>query len=193
MEWLTRILDTVTKAHRIPPQVLCAIAAIAGTLLFLPTAWLKVLGLDTVATSWRPWLGFAFLISVVLLGLQTAGWCIDKCRQRSARAKRMTSIRNALVSLDKREQAVLREFPIQGQHTIQAPINDPVVAGLLQKQVLVTVGRISTEGFDWPVTLSDDALANITDAMMGLPKEMNDNVRQRILDSRPEWMPRDYY
>lgn len=57
----------------------------------------------------------------------------------------------ALYNLDDKEIAVLREFFIQGQNTLQLPVGHPVVAGLIEKGILEQVGMIGENSLVGPL------------------------------------------
>ena len=75
--------------------------------------------------------------------------------------------------LDQNEIAVLREFLLQDRNTLQMPINEPVVAGLLSKGVLEQVsplGHSSVIGIEMSVRISSKVREIVTPQFVGWPE-----------------------
>jgi hypothetical protein len=193
VEWIKSIVGALTEVHKVPASVVSAIALITGALLFIDERSLAVLRLNAFVAAWGAWLGLVFIISAVVLGIQVVQFGISKVRPWRARRKLEARIISAIEDLDGKERAVLREFVIQEQKTIQAPVNDPVVAGLIDKGILVTVGRFSTEGFEWPMRLSEVARPLVTPDRIGLVNLDDEGAMRRIKNQRPGWAARERY
>lgn len=93
--------------------------------------------------------------------------------------------------LDEQEKAVLREFIIQGQNTMEMPVEDKTVAGLIYKGVLEKIGskgEYSVRGPMLPVVISPVAKKHMNPQMLGMPSVLTDETRQTLAESRPQFI-----
>lgn len=106
-------------------------------------------------------------------------------------AKRRDIIRSVR-ELDAEEQSVLREFYLQQAGTLEMPVEDRVVSGLIKKGILETTrdkGQYSAGGLMLPVIVTPPAKKHIKPRNIGLPKDLNDpSVREALAKSRPQYM-----
>lgn len=95
----------------------------------------------------------------------------------------------SLDEVDHAEKAVLREFIILGQHTIDLPVTDATVVGLLKKGVVrceSEYGRASLAGPLLPCSLHDAVRAIMTPERLGLPiGGLTEEDIARVRDARP--------
>ena len=105
------------------PKVLAGIALSSLALIVLPDPALKAIGLDTLRTSYRAWLGITFLVPTIILTVQGMAWIGGEVRRRSrkkeiqadldAQAARESAARRATETEERerleREMAQLRE------------------------------------------------------------------------------------
>jgi len=118
-----------------------------------------------------------------LLWTRTASICLAlKKKRRLTRHVR---------GLDEHEKSVLREFIIQEQNTIEMPVEDKTVAGMIHKGILEQVGskgEYSVRGLMLPVMISSTAKKRMTTKMLGMPQALTDETRKSLIDSRPEFI-----
>ncbi len=98
----------------------------------------------------------------------------------------------AVKQMDEDEKSVLREFSLQKSNTIEMPVEDVVVSGLIKKGILQTTrekGEISACGLMLPVVISPVAKKRITAKKIDLPKNITDeSVRDKLARTRPQFM-----
>lgn len=101
----------------------------------------------------------------------------------------------AVKRLDAGEQSVLREFFLQGANTLEMPVEDVVVSGLIRKGVLQTTrdhGQYAVCGLMLPVTLSPVAAQRVRPETVGLPPDihagLDEHLRDELARSRPPFM-----
>ena len=95
--------------------------------------------------------------------------------------------------LDPAEKAVLREFAIFNQNTLELPVEDPVVSGVIQKGLLQPTrekGEYSIKGLVLPVTLNPLARKRITPAVVDLPPDWEHNPERKkaLIMARPPFI-----
>lgn len=133
----------------------------SAALFYLPEAWLDGLHLAQVAEQYRFYLGAAVLVSAILLMVEGVAWWDERKqnalsprgwkRHRHWGSGSMGRQRQMTTTLTPGEQAVLREFAVQGLPTLHLPFEDPIVAGLLSKGVLRIAGRFARESVRGPL------------------------------------------
>jgi hypothetical protein len=105
---------------------------------------------------------------------------------------RRKDIVRAVRRLDDDEKSVLREFYIQKANTLEMPVEDRVVAGLIKKGVLQTTldkGEYASCGLMLPVILSATAQKHVKPSKIGIPADMNDPAaRDKLAKTRPAYM-----
>ncbi len=109
----------------------------------------------------------------------------------SRNAKRR-DVFKAVKQLDADEKSVLREFYIQQANTLEMPVEDRVVSGLLTKGILQTTqnkGQYSAGGLLLPTIITPAALKYITPKKIGMPANLDDPAaREALSTSRPQYM-----
>ena len=105
---------------------------------------------------------------------------------------RRRDIIKAIKQLDTDEKSVLREFYIQQANTLEMPVVDIVVSGLIKKGVLQTTrdkGQYSAGGLLLPVIISPAAQKHIKPKRINMPSDLNDPETREVLSkSRPQYM-----
>lgn len=187
-EWLGKLFDI----GKLPSKVVALVAAVSGALLFVPDDLQEPLQTRSLVTHHGAWVGLAFVASAGLLSLNCVLWA----GARVTRARRRWRFRARLLSesgrLDPAESAVLREFYLQQRDTLMLPVDEPSVAGLLNKGVLSTVGsmgRHTGAGVLWPVSIHED-LRGIEPSRFGLPADPTQQDIDRVVSARPAFMRR---
>ncbi|MCU0598864.1 MAG: superinfection exclusion B family protein [Desulfobacterales bacterium] len=93
--------------------------------------------------------------------------------------------------LDENEKSVLREFIIQGQNTIEMPVEDKTIAGLIHKGILEQIGskgEYSVRGLMLPVMISFACKKRLNPQILGMPPVLNDETRNTLIASRPKFI-----
>lgn len=101
-----------------------------------------------------------------------------------------SNILSAVQNLDFHEKALLREFFINGKSTLQLPIDNDTVVGLLNKYILYQAsdtGFTYLHGAYFSYSITEFARKNLTNEMIDLPKNPTDADKKRILNERPTW------
>lgn len=105
---------------------------------------------------------------------------------------RRRDVIKAVKQLDADEKSVLREFYIQRANTLEMPVEDIVVSGLIKNGVLQTTrnkGQYSAGGLLLPVIISPAAKKRIKPRKIDMPTNLNDpQAREALSKSRPQYM-----
>ncbi len=109
-------------------------------------------------------------------------------------ARREKRLINAGIKhLDPEEKAVLREFAIFDQNTLELPVENPAVSGLIHKGILQPTrqkGEYSVIGLVLPVIINPLARKRITPTAVDLPPDWqnDDTQKQAIIKTRPQFI-----
>ena len=105
---------------------------------------------------------------------------------------RRRDVIKAIKQLDANEKSVLREFYIQRANTLEMPVEDIVVSGLIKNGILQTTqdkGQYSTGGLLLPVTILPAVKKRIKPDKIGMPANLDDpKARKALSKSRPQYM-----
>lgn len=140
---------------------------------------------------------FAFAATITCILMLLAGLIVFKAIWINLspvfknNARRQDVIK-AVKQLDMDEKSVLREFYIQQANTLEMPVEDMVVSGLIKKGILQTTlekGSYSAGGLMLPVIISPLAKKHIKPGKIDMPSNLNDpEVRETLSKSRPQYM-----
>jgi membrane protein implicated in regulation of membrane protease activity len=151
---LTEVAKAALEFLKLAPRYIVTIAVIAGLLLFLPSGWLKLIGVEAFAQANRQWLGLTFLISTIiwLVAVVAALWAWAK-GQWQARKVQQHVIRR-LQSLTEDEKQILRYYYTKGTRANTLKVDDGVVQGLVASRIIyrsASMGNL-VEGFAHNIT-----------------------------------------
>ncbi|SDT55972.1 Superinfection exclusion protein B [Mucilaginibacter mallensis] len=187
MKFLSDLLDL----NKITAKTAFLVLIVSVCLLFLPPAFLLKLQIVDFKKDYGKYFGFAFLASAAFLLVAVLNWAQEKINVFFRKRKQATYIIKAIEKMDFQELAVLREFFINAQQSLDMPIDNPVVAGMLNKGLLYqlsSMGQMSAEGLMMPVAMHHLLKDNLKPESLGLPlTEPSQEVKNEILEARPNW------
>jgi cbb3-type cytochrome oxidase subunit 3 len=153
---------------------------------------MEKLHLKNFEAEYGLFVGIIFLLSTALLFLEFVLWVWSIFNNKIQKNKSLKIALKELNQLDFREISILREFYIQGQSTLKLPMNQPVVAGLIEKGVLKQVGSLGESSFsDILISLSipTEIKSKITNEFLKLPNtEPNESEIQWIRENLPDFV-----
>jgi len=143
----------------------------------------------------KDYFAFAAIITCILILLAgliafKAIWInlLPVFRNSSQRRNVIKSIKQ----LDTDEKSVLREFYIQQANTLEMPVEDIVVSGLIKKGILETTrekGSYSAGGLMLPMSISSIAKRHIKPNIIDMPSNLNDaETLEALSKTRPQYM-----
>ena len=170
MDFFKSFFD-VTK---LPTKIFLVISIVTGVFIFSGSEILKKLHLDKFQT-YEGFVGLAFLFSTVLVIVNLIIWIFNKLHFEFKLRKLKSEYKQILIELDPKEKAVLREFAIQGQNSIEMPYDNTVVSGLIDKGIL----RFNKQ-------LGNSFIANGTKVSMSMTKYISKIIKFEHLDLKEE-------
>lgn len=197
MEGFAKILFDFDK---LPSKLILLVGILSGIILFVPPEYLQKVQLSKFNESYGHWVGIAFIFSVSFLIVTLITTTTNWRRKKKYYKGREESIKQSLKELDPIEQAVLREFYINGSSTLDMPLEKPTVTALQDKGILRLVrnnlNAYVTHGMNLPCTITDFAKTYIeaNPQLINWPRtqsEMTEDKKQWLLENRPPWIRRD--
>ena len=188
MDWITKLFDI----GKLPSKILAWICLLSAFLLFCPQRIAKAVHVEAIPANISLYIGLAFVGSASLLAINLILWIWSFIHRKVSHRIWTVRLVEVLAQLDPAELAVLREFYIQEANSLKMPVDDPTVAGLRDKGVLVSVGQLgeaSIAGMLFPLAISQSAKRLITGEWLGLPnREPTQEERRRIIEARPAFV-----
>lgn len=185
------LFSDLLDLNKVTAKTAFIILIISSCLLFFPVNLINKLQLAGFKAEFGKYFGIAFISSLAFLIVAFSNWLIRKYNSAKWIKKVNKTIEKSIQNLDMKEVAVLREFYINDQQSMNMPIDNPVVAGLLNKGILYqlsTTGMGSYSGIMFPLAIRVRAAEKLTNAILRLPSgDPTQQERQKILSERPDW------
>ena len=163
----------------LPIRFIVIVAIATGFLLFLPSEAMESLRLKAFVDQYGLYVGIAFLVSTVwiFVAIITNLWnpVAAIVKQKYVSYQTGKQIKNSISAFDPSELAVLREFIRRKENTIQLPVDDPVVAGLVKQDVIEFVSDPNTIGLNGPLVnyrVSSKFLPHLSPAIAAIPEQL---------------------
>jgi hypothetical protein len=187
VDWLSKVFDI----GKLPTKVVALFAVVAAIVLFTPSDIQQRLHTKEVLEKHGWIVGVVFLACTGLLLFNTALYLAKLLRTAFASRRRESEIRRSLEEMDRVEIAVMREFLIEQRRTILAPMDEPSVASLLKKGILVRVGTLaqrSVAGVLVSVAPSEIANRFLDENSLGVSENLTQEEVEIIRESRPPFV-----
>ena len=156
---MSELLSKLFDIGKLPSKVVTLICLVSGTLLFSPATFHEKLHTKALVETYGLYVGLAFIASVALLGLNIFIWLYGCGTRFVTRCRWRRDLARAIARLDHAEVAVLREFFLQGKQSLMLPMDEPTVAGLINKGMIrriSSLGQQSLAGMLFPVATDPD-------------------------------------
>ncbi|WP_353122098.1 superinfection exclusion B family protein [Dysgonomonas capnocytophagoides] len=187
---LEKIIEGIFNLKKIPAKFIAVICVVSAILLFAPIVFIEKLRLSKFIETFGQYLGIVFLLSTGFLFIaifhSLINWLSIKIKSRKIKRE----IQDKLDNLTYGEQALLREFFIQGRDVIDMPMHDPVVISLINKYIIVQVsssGKVQYGDAYFGYKIIDYARKKITHKSISLPETNDKNTIDWLLNNRPNW------
>ena len=178
---------------KLPTKIFLVVSIVSGIFIFSSIEILKVLQLEDFK-KYGPYIGIAFLFSTVLVLVNFIIWIFNKIHYAYRLKKIKDDFKKILTELDYQEKAVLREFAIQGQNSIEMPYDDTVVSGLIDKQILRYNKQLGNSfivnGTRVSIALSKYVAKILKPEHIDLSYELSEEEKEILHENRPNWINR---
>mgnify|MGYP001944785185 CR=1 FL=1 len=188
LEHLKNLFD-LTK---LPAKFFFLFAVISGFILFADESILQKIHLDKLNESYGWIVGLIFIASSGLVIVNFTIWLFKYLRTKLKIIKLKKGFKERLKNLDIHEKSVIREFLINQQTSIEMPIDDPVVSGLLKKRIIVINKQLGNAfmmtGSYTSVSINEYAEKYLNLIDVGLSENPNKDEIHEINQNRPKWV-----
>ena len=187
---MEKLLEKLFDIKRIPTKLIFVLWLSSSLILFVPERFLARLNIKGFIEEYGKYIGITFIISsaFLLVTIITFGTRLVSRKRITNKIKR--GILRDIHYLDIHEKALLREFSINGKQTLQLPMDNDTVVGLVNKHILYQASNTGfkyVHGAYFPYSITEFALENLTPQLIDLPENPTEEDKRRIFDSRPTW------
>jgi len=186
MEWLNKLFDI----HKLPFRITLLLSFVSGGVIFCPQQIANTLYFVPLKEKYGSFIGLAFLFFGALVCINILLAIFKRLHLLFLRRKLTNLKRDYLLSLDYAEQAVLREFYLQGTHNIKLPTDNPIVAGLINRSIIHLASRTGHAqlcGFVFPVTFDNFAKGYIEQHPELIRITQNES-EEWLMQNRPDFI-----
>ena len=187
---MDKYLKTLFDLTRLPTKFFFLISVVSGFILFSNSKFLNEKLFLTKIKSENDWiLGITFILTAGLVTVNFMIWLFNTINQELLIIKLKRKFNKKIKSLDHHEKSVIREFFLRGQKSIEMPIDDPIVAGLLNHRILVMNRQFENSyimtGMNIALSINEYADELLEYSDIDLSENMN---KQEVVElNRPSW------
>jgi len=176
---------------KLPAKFFFLFAVISGFILFAADEILETIQLTILKEKYGWIVGLVFVLSAGLVIVNLVIWLYNYLDRKIRLKKIKKEFGESVKSLDQHEKAVIREFVINGQSSIEMPIDDPVITGLLQKNILKINKQFGNSfimsGRFAPVSLNKYAEKVMESKDIDLSEKPTEDEIEFASNNRPKW------
>ncbi len=188
------VIKSFFDITKLPSKFFLVFSFVSGFFIFADDKLIRKLKLEKF-DEFAQYIGAIFLFSTVLVIINLLIWFFHFILIKIHIIKLKKDFCFKLKRLDSYEQAVLREFYITQKNSLKMPIDDPVVAGLLNKNILTYNQQfggsvISSGGFDFILSITPIAQKCLTFEDINLSNEETEENINFLKNNRPAWVHR---
>jgi len=186
-DWFEKIISFI----KLPIKYLWVAAIFTGFVFFAPQDWVEYLGLLNLKADYKVWLGPLFVLSSALVVLDIFRLLWKGIKKFYFRRKLKAQLIESLSKLDHYEKSIIREFYIQNKKTLQLPMDQATISGMLQSGFLTIAGSLgerSLAGMLFPIMINPIVEDFITYEHIDLPTNPTDADIEWVKNNRPDFL-----
>jgi Super-infection exclusion protein B len=187
---MEKIFEKLFDVNKIPTKLVIVIQLSSGLILFIPKQFLTKLNIEGFLYDYGNYIGISFIISSAFTLISIWSFLARLVNKYRLSKKIKKRIRIDINQLDFHEKALLREFFINGKHTLQLPLDNDTVVGLVNKHLIYqasSTGFTYSHGLYFPYSISDIAREHLSGQILGIPENLTEDDKIRLIESRPNW------
>lgn len=187
---MDKFLEKLFDINKIPTKFIIVVWVSSGLILFVPEQFLTKLKLEGFLQDYGKFIGISFILSSAFTIIALWTYFSRLIKRQTLSKKIKNSIIDDIQNLNFHEQALLREFFINGKNTLQLPIDNDTVVGLTNKQIIYSAsntGFVYIHGAYFPYTISEFAQKYLTNELLDLPRNPTEDQIRQIKQNRPDW------
>jgi len=177
---------------KLPAKFFFLFAVLSGFILFADQSFLKRLHLEKMNETYGWIVGLVFISTSGLIVVNLTIWAFNKINYKIKFSKVKKEYINSLRNLDYHEKSVLREFLINQKTSMDVPIDDPTISGLIRKKILFINKQFGNafilNGMDASVSLSKFVEKNLNAKDLDISENPTEDEIEFIKSNRPTWV-----
>lgn len=187
---MEKILEKLFDVRKIPTKLIIVIQLSSGIILFIPKQFLTKLNLDGFLFEYGNFIGISFIVSSAFTLISFWSFVAHLINKYRITKKIKKQIIKDIHQLNFHEKALLREFFINGKYTLQLPLDNDTVVGLVNKHLIYqasSTGFTYSHGLYFPYSISDIAQEHLNARILEIPENLTEEDKMRLIESRPNW------
>jgi hypothetical protein len=194
---LEKYLKAIFDLNKLPTKFFFLLSAVSGFVLFIDEQFLnEKLFIDNLKDKYGWVLGIIFILSSGLVLVNFVIWIFKTVQRKILMTKWKKKFAERVKNFDRIEKSILREFILNGQKSIEMPIDNPSVSGLLDKNILVMNRQFGNTsimtGFKTSLSINETVLEILELKDIDLSEQPTELEIEFAKNNRPEWTNRYY-
>lgn len=185
-------LKALFDLTKLPAKFFFLFSVLSGFILFADNSLLKKIHLEKLNDSYGWIIGLVFISTSGLVLVNFIIWLFKKISHKLNFRKVKKEYIERLRNLDIHEKAVLREFVIGQKSSIEMPLDDATVTGLIRKRILSINQQFGNSfimsGMDASVSMNKFVEKNLRLEDIDLTENPTDEEINFIKSNRPDWV-----
>jgi len=185
-------LKALFDLTKLPAKFFFLFAVLSGFILFSDAGLLKRLHLEKLNDSYGWIVGLVFISTSGLVFVNSIIWIFksisNKLKFRKIKKEYIEKLRN----LDYHEQSVLREFIINQTSSLEVPIDNSTITGLINKKIIFINQQFGNgfimNGMNASVSLSKFVDKHLKLEDIGLTNNPTEADYEFVENNRPSWV-----
>ena len=194
---MEKYLKAIFDLTKLPTKFFFLLSAVSGFMLFVDQKFLnEKLFLDNLKENYGWILGIVFVLSTGLVIVNFVIWIFKSIQRKILIKKWKKKFTERVKTLDRFEKSILREFILNGQKSVEMPIDNPSVSGLLDKNILVMNRQFGNSsimtGMKTSLSINESVMEILELKDIDLSDPPTENEIEFAKNNRPEWTNRYY-
>lgn len=194
---MEKYLKAIFDLTKLPTKFFFLLSAVSGFILFIDQKLInEKLFLDNIKKDYGWIIGIIFVLSTGLVIVNFVIWIFKLIQRKILIKKWKTKFTERVKTLDRYEKAILREFILNDQKSIKMPIDNPSVAGLLDKKILVMNRPFGNHsimtGMKTSLSINESVMEILELNDLDLSNPPTESEVMNAKNNRPEWI-NSYY
>lgn len=192
---MEKYLKAIFDLTKVPTRFFFLLSVVSGFVLFVDQEFLnEKLFLDNVKEKSGWILGIIFILATGLVLVNFIIWIFKSIQRKILIKKWKKKFSERVKTLDRFEKSILREFILNRQKSVEMPIDNPSVSGLLDKNILVMNRQFGNSsimnGMRTSLSINESVEEILQFKDIGLSNPPTEKEIEFAKNNRPEWINR---
>lgn len=192
---MEKYLKAIFDLTKLPTKFFFLLSAVSGFALFVDQKFLnEKLFLDNVKEKYGSILGIIFILATGLVMVNFVIWVFKTIQRKFLIKKWKKKFAERVQNFDRFEKSILREFILNGQKSVEMPIDNPSVSGLLDQNILVMNRQFGNNsimtGLKTSLSINESVLEILELKDIDLSEPPTKQDIEFAKNNRPEWTNR---